>query len=341
MSFQESQVLTVAELSANHNNSLTTAVETIRAFAKAGASSIKLQTYRPETMTLDLPSPEFTVSSSNELWGGRSLFELYQEAMTPWEWHEELFEESKRAGIFAFSTPFDQSAVDFLETLDCPIYKIASFEVVDTKLIEYAASTGKPLIISTGMASLSEIDQAVEAAKRGGCRDITLLKTTSSYPASPKDSNLRTMPVLGEIFGTKFGVSDHTMGIGASLAAVALGACVIEKHVTLARSSGGVDSTFSMEPDEFEMLVRESNAVQQSLGIVRFGPSEGDRASLAFRRSLYLTKDVKAGERLTTENSKPLRPGYGMPIASYDLVLGLEFIEDFAIGTPVHMGLFR
>jgi len=336
-----SDLLVVAELSANHNNSIKTALETIRAFADSGASAIKLQTYKPETMTLNLDYPEFKVSESNSLWGGRTLFDLYQEAMTPWDWHEELFLECKRAGIFAFSTPFDNTAVDFLETLDCPLYKIASFEVVDVRLIEYVASTGKPMIISTGMASLAEIDQAVAAAKKGGCMDITLLKTTSAYPASPKNSNLRTMPILGQLFGTKFGISDHTLGIGASLAAVALGASVIEKHVTLTRSAGGVDSTFSMEPDEFKSLVNEAETVQDSLGIVHFGPTEGDMASLAFRRTLYLTRDVRAGESISDENSRAVRPGHGMAIANYELVLGLKFVKDFPIGTPVSMDLFR
>lgn len=336
-----SDLLLVAELSANHNNSLTLAVETIRAFGKTGASAIKLQTYTPDTMTLDINSPEFKVSDENLLWGGRTLYDLYKEAMTPWDWHEELFAESKKAGMIAFSTPFDFSAVDFLESLNCPIYKIASFEVVDVKLIEYAASTGKPMIISTGMATLAEIDQAVQAARRGGCKDLTLLKTTSAYPASPRDSNLRTMPVLGDIFGTKYGISDHTLGIGASLTAVALGATVIEKHVTLSRESGGVDSSFSMEPHEFATLSKEATVVAESLGEVRFGPTEGDRASLAFRRTLYLTKNVKIGERLTLDNSRALRPGHGMAISNYDLVLGLEFAADFSAGTPVHMGLFR
>lgn len=337
----EPSVFIVAELSANHQNSVEIAVETIRQFAKAGASAIKLQTYKPETMTLKLESEDFRVDLSNVLWGGRTLFDLYQEAMTPWEWHEELFFEAKKLGILAFSTPFDISAVDFLETLGCPIYKIASFEVVDLNLIQYAASTGKPLIISTGMATLAEIDQAVSVARKGGCKDLTLLKTTSAYPASPEHSNLKTMPVLGEIFGTKYGISDHTLGIGASLAAVALGASVVEKHVTLDSSSGGVDASFSMEPLEFATLVREAKNVQKSLGNVHFGPSEGDRPSLTFRRSLYLSRDVRAGERLTKENSKAVRPGHGLPIANYDLVLGLKFVNDFPLGTPISMEMFR
>lgn len=333
--------LIVAELSANHNNSLSTAVETVRRFATAGASAIKLQTYKPETMTLDLPLEEFKVDGANNLWGGRTLFDLYQEAMTPWEWHEELFDEARKAGIFAFSTPFDSSAVDFLESIGCPMYKIASFEVVDVKLIEYAAMTGKPMIISTGMANLAEIDLAVQAARRAGCKDITLLKTTSSYPASPKYSNLRSMPILGQVFGTKFGISDHTLGIGASLAAICLGASVVEKHVTLNSKSGGVDSSFSIEPDDFSVLVREAQSVVDSLGTVHFGPSQGDYASLAFRRSIYLSKDVKAGEILSKENSRAVRPGGGLPIFEYDLALGLKFLRDYRAGTPVNFEMFK
>lgn len=337
----EPELVFVAELSANHNQSLDTAIRTIRAFAEAGASAIKLQTYTPDTMTLNLSTPEFRVADSNSLWGGRTLYELYGEAMTPWEWHEELFKESKKAGIFAFSTPFDESAVDFLETLNCPIYKIASFEIVDVKLIEYAANTGKPLVISTGMATLSEIDAAVEAARRGGCKDLTLLKTTSAYPASPKYSNLRTMPIIGQIFGTKFGISDHTLGIGASLAAVALGATMIEKHVILQRDLGGVDSAFSMEPSEFQSLASEAQTVRASLGVVHFGPTEDDHQSLAFRRSLYLSRDVKAGERLGRDNCRAVRPGYGLEISQYKLVEGLFFTKDFSKGTPVSPSLFK
>jgi N-acetylneuraminate synthase len=331
----------VAELSANHNNSFEVAIETVREFARRGASAIKLQTYTPETMTLNISKPEFKVDASNSLWGGRKLFDLYKEAMTPWEWHSDIFEVCKAQGVIGFSTPFDASSVDFLESIGCPIYKIASFEVVDTQLIKYVASTGKPMIISTGMATLSEIEQAVMAAKSGGCRDITLLKTTSSYPASPKDSNLLAMPVLGELFGVKFGVSDHTMGIGAALAAISLGASVVEKHVTLSRAAGGVDSSFSMEPDEFELLVREAKNVRESLGKVLFGPTPGDRSSLQFRRSLYLYTDVRAGDELSEENCRAVRPGYGMAISNFDLVSGLKFSRDFEKGTPVTMEMFK
>jgi len=333
--------LYIAELSANHNNSIEIAKETIRTFAAMGASAIKLQTYTPSTMTLDIDRDEFKVPLTNKLWGGRKLFDLYGDAMTPWEWHGELFDAAKGAGILAFSTPFDHSAVDFLETLDCPIYKIASFEVVDVELIRYAAGTGKPMIISTGMASLSEIEAAVEAARSGGCKDLTLLKTTSAYPASPKDSNLRTMPILGELFDVKFGISDHTLGVGASLAAISLGASAVEKHVTLARSNGGVDSAFSMEPAEFELLTREAEALLDSLGEVKFGPSAGDRDSLAFRRTLYVSRPVKAGDKLSRENVRAIRPGFGAPVSQFTMLEGLEFSDDFEAGTPVSIKLFK
>jgi len=329
------QVLYVAELSANHNQSLNRALDIIERVARSGASAVKLQTYKPETMTLPLTSEGFVVSGSNKLWEGRSLFDLYAEAMTPWEWHKPLFERTVELGMIPFSSPFDNSAVDFLENLDCPIYKIASFELVDLGLISYAASTGKPLIISTGMGSIQEIADAVDAARKGGCDDVTLLKTTSSYPASPKHSNLMTMVEMAKIFDVKVGISDHTLGIGASIAAVTLGASVVEKHVTVNRSDGGVDSEFSMEPKEFEDLVREAEVAKQSLGSVRFGPSPGDEASLAFRRSLYVFRDVSAGETVSPENVRAVRPGFGMPIKMLASVTGMKFSADLIAGTPL------
>lgn len=330
-------VLYVAELSANHNSSLERAHEILDRVADSGASAIKLQTYKPETMTLDIAEGNFLVPEGNKLWGGRSLFDLYSEAMTPWEWHSDLFAHARERKIIPFSSPFDSSAVDLLEELECPIYKIASFEIVDVELISYAARTGKPLIISTGMASLAEISLAVEAARDSGCTDLTLLKTTSAYPASPQHSNLATMAVLAETFQAKVGISDHTLGIGASIAAVALGAVVVEKHVTLERSSGGVDSAFSLEPHEFGQLVREANVARESVGAVRFGPTVDDRSSLSFRRSLYLTRDVSFGEKLTRENTKALRPGFGLPVSFLSKITGLKFGADFKRGTPVSM----
>jgi len=331
----------VAELSANHNNSIERAHSIIDAVADAGGTSIKLQTYKPETMTLKLDRPEFKVASDNELWGGRHLFDLYSEAMTPWEWHGELFDHARDRGLTPFSSPFDSSAVDFLESLGCPIYKIASFELVDTDLIAYAASTGKPLIISTGMASLVEISRAVEAAEASGCSDITLLKATSSYPASPLHSNLSTLGTLRQAFGWPVGLSDHTLGIGVAVAAVTLGATVIEKHVTIDRADGGVDSGFSMEPEEFSQLVTECDRAAVALGKVHFGPSEGDIPSLAFRRSFRLRRDVQAGEKLSRENAIAVRPSGGLSIHQFSLFEGMTFRSDQSAGDPVTPEMFK
>lgn len=330
----------VAELSANHDSSLKRAHDIIAAIAQAGATSIKFQTYKPETMTLDLDRPEFRVPKENSLWGGRSFFDLYAEAMTPWEWHGELFDHAREVGLLPFSSPFDLSAVDFLQSLDCPIYKIASFEIVDTELIRQCALTGKPMIISTGMATLEEISRAVDVAREFGCQDLTLLKTTSAYPASPESSNLATMQALRDVFGCKVGISDHTLGIGASVAAVTLGASVVEKHVTLERASGGVDSAFSLEPSEFKSLVDESEAARLSVGRVRFGPNEEDKASLGFRRTIYLTQDVSSGEVLSRENSRALRPGFGLPIHLYSDFLGMKFQRSYSVGDPVSPEMF-
>jgi len=331
----EEKVLFVAELSANHNQSLDRAMQILEGVARAGASAVKLQTYTPETMTLPMSSEGFVVSDKSSPWQGRNLFDLYAEAMTPWDWHKPLFDRIIELGMIPFSSPFDRSAVDFLENLDCPIYKIASFELVDLPLIAYAAATGKPLIISTGMGTLQEIADAVDAAREGGCADITLLKTTSAYPASPEHSNLMTMVELANIFNLKVGISDHTLGIGASVAAVTLGASVVEKHVTIDRSDGGVDSQFSMEPGEFEDLVREAEVARQSLGRVSFGPSPGDEASLAFRRSLYVSRDVKAGDTVSPENVRAVRPGFGMPIKMLASITGMRFSADLMAGTPL------
>lgn len=336
-----SSVNYVAEMSANHNNSLERAHTLVDAVADAGGTSIKLQTYKPESMTLRSERPEFKVASTNKLWGGRHLFDLYSEAMTPWEWHGELFDHARERGLTPFSSPFDSSAVDFLESLGCSVYKIASFELVDTELIAYAASTGKPLIISTGMASLAEIARAVEAAEKSGCRDITLLKATSSYPASPTHSNLLTLQTLKQAFGWPVGLSDHTLGIGVAVAAVTLGATVVEKHVTLNRADGGVDSGFSLEPEEFSQLVSECDRAFTALGKVHFGPSEGDLASLAFRRSFRLCRDVKAGERLSRENAVAVRPSGGLPIYQFNILEGMTFTSDQSAGNPVTPEMFK
>lgn len=331
----------VAEISANHNQSLERALAIVDALADSGATSIKLQTYRPDTMTLDLDKPEFKVPQSNALWGGRKLFDLYSEAQTPWEWHAEIFERARSYKMIPFSSPFDRTAVDFLESLGCEIYKIASFELVDLELIRYAASTGKPLIISTGMGSLLEIANAVEAARDAGANDITLLKTTSAYPSSPSESNLITLKYLRESFGVKVGVSDHTLGIGAAIAAVTLGATVVEKHVTLSRKDGGVDSAFSMEPSEFQQLVREAKTARESVGEVHFGPTATDSQSTIFRRSLIFSKDVSVGEIADTENVSALRPGIGLPIRFYRAIEGLELKKSANAGDPVTWEHFK
>lgn len=331
----------VAEISANHNNSLERAHSIIDEVAQAGATSIKLQTYRPDTMTLKLTRPEFLVDKSNSLWGGRYLFDLYSEAMTPWEWHQELFSHANGLGLVAFSSPFDPSAVDFLEELNCPVYKIASFEIVDLELISYAAATGKPLIVSTGMATLREIASAVETAEKAGCKDLTLLKTTSAYPASPSHSNLATLRALRDSFGWPVGISDHTAGIGVAVAAAALGATVIEKHVTLRRADGGVDAAFSLEPHEFGHLVNESEKARTAIGDITYGPTDGDRASLQFRRSYILTRDVVKGERLSRDNARALRPGVGLPIEIFPMLEGLEFTSNFSAGDPLAPGMFK
>ena len=325
----------IAEMSGNHNQSLERALEIVEAAAKSGAHALKLQTYTPDTMTLDLDEREFHIGDPQSLWAGTSLYKLYGEAHTPWDWHKPIFERARALGIIPFSTPFDASAIDFLESLDVPCYKIASFENTDLPLVRRVAATGKPLIISTGMASAAELDETVRAAREAGCRDLVLLKCTSTYPATPDNTNLRTIPHLRELFGCEVGLSDHTMGIGASVASVALGASVIEKHFTLRRADGGVDSTFSMEPAEMASLVVETERAWQALGGVNYGPTEAEKKSLQFRRSLYIVRDLKAGEALTRENVRAIRPGLGLPPKYLDEVLGKRVRRDVKRGTAL------
>ncbi|MFM6204629.1 pseudaminic acid synthase, partial [Planktothrix sp.] len=303
----------IAEMSGNHNQSLERALEIVEAAAKTGAHGLKLQTYTADTMTLDIKEGEFFINDPNSLWYGHSLYELYQQAHTPWEWHEPILKRCQELGIIGFSTPFDATAVDFLESLDVPCYKIASFENTDLPLIRKVASTGKPMIISTGMATVAELDETVRTAREAGCQDIILLKCTSTYPATPANTNLLTIPHLRELFNVQVGLSDHTMGIGAAVASVALGATVIEKHFTLRRADGGVDSAFSMEPAEMAQLVIESERAWQALGQVYYGQTKAEKSSLAYRRSLYVVKDLKVGDVLTPENLKTIRPGLGLP----------------------------
>lgn len=274
----------IAEMSGNHNQSLERALQIVEAAAKAGADALKIQTYTADTMTLDLEQEDFVIQDAGSLWKGRALYDLYREAATPWEWHQPIFERCRELGMIGFSTPFDHTSVDFLESMDVPLYKIASFENVDTPLIRRVARTGKPLIISTGMATLAELDEAVRAAREEGCQDLILLKCTSTYPASPAHSNLRTIPHLKQLFGVEAGLSDHTLGIGVAIASIALGATVVEKHFTLRRADGGVDAAFSLEPEEFHSLVTETKQAWQGLGKVAYGPGEHEKKSLRFRR---------------------------------------------------------
>jgi len=325
----------IAEMSGNHNQSFERALEIVEAAAKAGAHAVKLQTYTADTMTLELQEGEFLISDPNSLWKGKSLYRLYQEAHTPWEWHAPIFERARELGLVVFSTPFDETAVEFLEKLGAPCYKIASFENTDIPLIRKVAATGKPLIISTGMAAAGELDEAVRAARQAGCRDLILLKCTSTYPASPEHSNLLTIPHMRELFGCEVGLSDHTMGLGAAVAAVAHGATVIEKHFTLSRADGGVDSAFSLEPHELATLVIETERAWQSLGTVAYGPTEREQRSLVFRRSLYVAMDIQTGEPFTRENVRAIRPGYGLPPKYLDAVLGLRAGRPLKKGTPL------
>nr|WP_225739527.1 pseudaminic acid synthase [Chlorobium phaeovibrioides] len=330
----------MAEMSGNHNHSLERALEIVEAVAKSGAHALKIQTYTPDTMTLDLDEREFHISDPNSLWAGNSLYNLYSEAYTPWEWHKPIFDRARELGLIAFSTPFDDTAVDFLESLDVPCYKIASFENTDFPLIRRVAATGKPLIISTGMASVAELDETVRAARDAGCKDLILLKCTSTYPATAENTNILTIPHLRELFGCEVGLSDHTMGLGVSVASVALGATVIEKHFTLSRADGGVDSAFSMEPDEMAQLVAETERAWQALGNVSYGPAEAEKKSIQFRRSLYIVKDLKAGDVLTAENVRAIRPGLGLSTKYLDVVLGKRVKQDVARGTALEWKLF-
>jgi pseudaminic acid synthase len=331
----------IAEMSGNHNQSLKRALSIVDAAAKAGVHAIKLQTYTADTITLPGDEGDFFISDKNSLWQGRSLYELYQQAYTPWEWHQPLMQRAKALGVTCFSTPFDESAVDFLETLEVPAYKIASFENNHLPLIRKVASTGKPLIISTGMATVSEIGEAVTAARESGCQDLVLLKCTSTYPATPEESNILTIPHMRALFGCEVGLSDHTMGLGVSVAAVAQGATVIEKHFTLSRADGGVDSTFSLEPHELESLVIETERGWQSMGGVTYGGTENEEKSKVFRRSLYVAEDMEAGDLFTEKNLRIVRPGRGLPPKYYDIFLGRKVGRRVKMGTALSWDLME
>jgi N-acetylneuraminate synthase len=329
----------IAEMSGNHNQSLDVALQIVEAAAKAGAHALKLQTYTAETMTLDLSEGEFFIKDPNSLWAGSSLYALYEKAHTAWEWHAPIFARAKELGMLAFSTPFDDTAVDFLESLDVPAYKIASFENTDLPLIRRVAATGKPLIISIGMASIAELDETVRAAREAGCKDLVLLKCTSTYPATPANSNVRTIPHLRELFGCEVGLSDHSMGVGVSVAAVALGATVVEKHFTLDRAAGGVDASFSLEPAELASLVIETERAWQAMGHVHYGVTEAERNSLVFRRSLYVSQDMAAGEPFSAANLRAIRPGLGLAPKHAETVLGRRARQTIKRGTPLDWSL--
>jgi pseudaminic acid synthase len=329
----------IAEMSGNHNQSLKRALEIVDAVASSGAQALKIQTYTPDTMTIDLNEREFHISDENSLWKGKSLYDLYGEAHTPWEWHEEIFTRARKKGLIPFSSPFDATAVDFLEDLDVEIYKIASFENTDIPLIKKVAATGKPMIISTGMATVSELDESVRAARDSGCDNLILLKCTSTYPALPINSNLRTIEHLKDLFDCEVGLSDHTLGIGAAIASVGMGATVIEKHFTLDRGDGGVDSAFSLEPKELEFLVTESCSAWQSLGSVNYGTSKSEKNSIQFRRSLYIVEDLKKGDKITINNLRAIRPGLGLPPKYINSFIGKTIKNDVQRGTPLSWDL--
>ena len=327
--------LVIAEMSGNHNQSLDRALAMVDAAAEAGAHALKLQTYTADTITLDIRGGDFEIRDQGSLWVGQNLHDLYSKAYTPWEWHGPIMERARKLGMLCFSSPFDESAVDFLQDLGVPAYKIASFENNHLPLIRKAAATGKPLIISTGMASLAELEQAVLAAREGGCSDLVLLKCTSTYPATPTNTNIRTIPHLRDLFGCQVGISDHTMGVGVAVAAVALGATVVEKHFTLSRSEGGVDSDFSLEPHELAALVQETERAWQSLGSIHYGPTDAEMKSLHFRRSIYVSKDINEGEYFSVDNLRIVRPGLGAPPSLFELILGSKARRSYQRGTPL------
>jgi pseudaminic acid synthase len=331
----DTKPLIIAEMSGNHNQSLERALKIVEEAAKSGAHAIKLQTYTADTMTLNVNSKDFIINDEKSLWNGRNLYELYQEAYTPWEWHKPIFDYCKKLGLLAFSTPFDETSVDFLESLNVPCYKIASFEMTDIPLLKKIASKGKPVIISTGMANISEISESLTELKKLGLNNIVILKCTSTYPANPENTNILTIPNMRDTFNVQVGLSDHTMGIGVALASVALGAVVIEKHFTLSRAEGGVDSAFSIEPHELKLLAIETERAWQGLGKISYGPSESEKKSLQFRRSLYVSNDIKKGDIFSKDNIRIVRPGFGLEPKFLDLILGKKAVDNYEKGTAI------
>ena len=326
----------IAELSANHNGDINVALETIRAAKRSGADAIKLQTYTADTLTIDCKNEYFQINHGTA-WDGEYLYDLYKRAFTPWEWHEEIYKVANEEGLICFSSPFDSTAVDFLEKLDSPIYKIASFEIQDIPLIEYAASKGKPMIISTGIAEIDDIELAIEACKKVGNTDITILKCTSAYPADPKDANLLTIPDIVNRFGVKSGLSDHTLGTQAPAIAVALGASVIEKHFILDKSIGGPDAHFSLDEKEFKQMVDAVRLTEKLMGKADYEMTKKKKKSRQFSRSLFVVEDVKKGDVLTKENIRSIRPGFGMHPMYFSELIGKKFKKDIKRGTPMNL----
>jgi N-acetylneuraminate synthase len=331
----------IAEMSGNHNQSLDKAFAIVKAAADAGVDAIKLQTYTADTITFKGSGEEFQIKDENSLWKNQNLYDLYKQAYTPWEWHKPIFDYANELGLIAFSSPFDESAVDFLETLSVPVYKIASFENTDHILLKKVANTGKPVIMSTGVATIADIQESIKVLEANGCKELVLLKCTSTYPASPETTNILTIPHMRDLYNYPIGLSDHTMGIGVSIAAVALGACVIEKHLTLSRAEGGVDAAFSLEPNEFKSLVTEAERAWLGLGTVNYELTEKEKKSLQFKRSLYLVKDIKAGEVITPAHIKSIRPGNGLHTRFYNEVIGKTIKENTNAGTPLSFELFE
>ncbi|ADB40253.1 pseudaminic acid synthase [Spirosoma linguale] len=325
----------IAEMSGNHNQSLERALEIVDAVADAGAHALKLQTYTPDTITFNGASEEFYIRDAKSLWADKNLYKLYQDAYTPWEWHKPIFDHAKKRGMIAFSSPFDTTAVDFLESLEVPLYKIASFENTDHILLKKVAQTGKPVIMSTGVASVADLDESVKVLRANGCTELVLLKCTSTYPATPESTNLLTIPHMSQLFDVPVGLSDHTMGIGAAVAAVALGAVVLEKHVTLRRADGGVDSAFSLEPEELKSLVIETERAKLAMGQVSYTLTPKEEKSLQFKRSLYVVRDVSAGEPFTPENVRSIRPANGLHTRYYDDILGKTATTNIQAGTAL------
>ena len=332
---KEDKPFIVAEMSGNHNKSLDRAIKIVEAAAESGAHMLKLQTYTADTLTINSKNSDFLISDSKSLWKGKTLYDLYKEACTPWEWHEKIFKRCNELSMLCFSTPFDETAVDFLEKLNVPAYKIASFENIHLPLIKKVAQTGKPVIISTGLAIETEIEEAVEALKIGGCKQFCLLKCTSAYPASPENSNILTIPDLRKKFNCEVGLSDHTLGIGVALAAISHGATIIEKHFTLDRNDGGVDSSFSIEPNDMKILIKESVRTWQSLGNISYGPTDPEKGGLKLRRSIYIVKNIESGQKLTKENLRIIRPGKGLAPKYYEELLGRKVNKNLEQGTAL------